>query len=154
MRHYIWKIKNLLLSIRGRKTIGVRGIVIHDNKVLLVKHSYIPQWYHVGGGVEPGETPIQAMQRELMEEVGIKCLKPPQLFNVYYNHRENRDDYIIFYIIDHIEQTPQDCLEISAFQWFSLSDLPLDISPATQRRINEYLTRGKKFIAEVSDEKW
>ncbi len=154
MRHYIWKIKNLILSILGRKTIGVRGIVIHDSKVLLVKHSYMPQWYHAGGGVEPGETPIKAMQRELMEEVGIKCLKSPKLFNVYHSGLENRDDYIVFYIIEHIEQVYQKCSEISASQWFSFSNLPPDISPATKRRIDEYLAMRDKSDVEVSDEKW
>lgn len=71
------------------KTLGVRALVIKNNRVLLIKHSYINGWYTVGGGVKRGETPLQAIQRELFEEVGIECLDKPQLFNVYYSAKEN-----------------------------------------------------------------
>jgi 8-oxo-dGTP pyrophosphatase MutT (NUDIX family) len=52
----------------------VRAVVIDDaGKVLLVRpHGYADHdWALVGGGVEQGENPVQAMQRELAEELGI-----------------------------------------------------------------------------------
>lgn len=52
----------------------VRAVVIDDaGKVLLVRpHGYDEdEWALVGGGVEQGENHIQAMQRELAEELGI-----------------------------------------------------------------------------------
>lgn len=139
MRNYLWKIKNLFLSAMGYKTVGVRTLVIKDNRVFLIKHSYMPKWYHIGGAVEKGETPVQAVQRELMEEAGIQCLDNPKLFSVYYNHRENRDDYIIFYIVQNFEQKISKSSEVSEHQWFYFSELPDDISPATKRRIEEYM---------------
>lgn len=55
------------------------GIVIRrqGNQVLflLIKDSY-GNWSFPKGGIEGGETPLQAAQREIGEEVGLTDLKP------------------------------------------------------------------------------
>ncbi|HXO72628.1 MAG TPA: NUDIX domain-containing protein, partial [Bradyrhizobium sp.] len=59
-------------------TLGVRGVVLDgENRVFLVKHSYVSGWHLPGGGVEVGETFRQALQRELMEEGRIELLAEP-----------------------------------------------------------------------------
>ncbi|OCH97601.1 hypothetical protein A8135_14000 [Legionella jamestowniensis] len=138
MWHFLWKIKNKLLSMLPIKTLGVRALVIKNNRVLLIKHSYINGWYTVGGGVKRGETPLQAIQRELFEEVGIECLDKPQLFNVYYSAKEKRDDYIVLYIVNNFTQQKASSAEILDKTWFDLDNLPSQISPATKRRLEEY----------------
>lgn len=148
MRNYLWRIKNFVSSWFVHKTVGARALVVNEGKVLLIKHSYISGWYTIGGAVEKGETPVQAIQRELWEEVGVRCLALPKLFHVYHNTREKRDDYIVFYLVDHFEKEIVSSAEILDEKWFELHDLPHDISPATQRRIEEYT--GKRSI----NEKW
>src|ERR1051325_7930157 len=74
-------------------TIGVRAIVIDpQGRVFLVKHSYVAGWPLPGGGVEPGETVAEALDRELAEEGGIVPLEPPGLHGVFFNSRVSRRD--------------------------------------------------------------
>lgn len=49
------------------------AFLIYDGKVLTMDKSRYMQF--PGGGVDPGETPIQAVKREIQEEVGCKVDK-------------------------------------------------------------------------------
>jgi 8-oxo-dGTP pyrophosphatase MutT (NUDIX family) len=59
-------------------TLGVRGLCIDEsNRIFLVKHSYVTGWQLPGGGVERGETVLDALIRELAEEGNIEPTAPP-----------------------------------------------------------------------------
>ena len=143
----LWIVKNALYSILRKTTVGVRAIVLKDGKFLLVKHTYLPHWYLVGGGVDPGEGPNNAIQRELLEEVGISCEVSPKLFSIYHSQKEGRDDYIILYTIKNFSMKPVSSPEIDEIQWVDPQELPSDISPSTKKRIEEYL--GDRVMGET-----
>lgn len=74
--------------------ITVKGIVVFENKVLLMKRvkpstDGLGYWELPGGGLEYGESPNQALIRELKEETGldIEIIKP------VYTFTKIRDDY-------------------------------------------------------------
>src|SRR5690606_24266097 len=86
------------LATRGM-TMGVRAAVFAGNReIFLVRHSYVPGWYMPGGGVEPGETLRQALDKELREEGGIVLDGRPELFGVYLNRRISRRDHVALYV--------------------------------------------------------
>lgn len=74
---------------------SVGAVCIREGKVLLARHTYgagngkliIP-----GGYVEAGETPEEAVRRELLEETGITA-EPEALVGIRFN---SRDWYAVF----------------------------------------------------------
>lgn len=74
---------------QGREPPGADAILLdRRGAVLMVLRDDKPTipcpntWALLGGYVEPGETPEQAVVREIREEIGID-LPPPQLFREY-----------------------------------------------------------------------
>lgn len=53
--------------------ITASGLVINNDKVLLVFHPYVRRWLQPGGHIDAGETPIDAAIREVYEETGLVC---------------------------------------------------------------------------------
>ncbi len=53
--------------------ITASGLVIKDDKALLIFHPYIKQWFQPGGHIDEGETPIDAAIRGVYEETGMLC---------------------------------------------------------------------------------
>lgn len=68
------------------RRLAVRGIVVHDGKLLCVKLKPYSgalggdYWCVPGGGVDPGEPIIDALHREMIEETGVE----PQIGNLLY----------------------------------------------------------------------
>ena len=61
--------------------VACAGLVFKGDQVLLV-HSSHRGWEFPGGQMEQGETPHQALMREILEEAGIKA-RPVRLVGVY-----------------------------------------------------------------------
>lgn len=131
--------RRYLLKFFDIQTVGVRALVVKDDKILLVKHTYRDGWYLPGGGVNAKETSEQAVIRETFEEVGGKISKRPKLLGVFYNPYHGWDDYVVLYKveIDSFEQIFS--REIAERGWFTISNLPNGTSAATVRRIKEYI---------------
>jgi 8-oxo-dGTP pyrophosphatase MutT (NUDIX family) len=53
--------------------ITASGLVIQGDKVLLIFHPFIKQWFQPGGHIDDGESPINSAIREVYEETGIIC---------------------------------------------------------------------------------
>lgn len=118
-------------------TVGVRLLLFHDDKLLLVQHTYQREWYLPGGGVQRGETLEEAARREAREEVGA-TLGPLRLFGVYSNFYESKSDHVIVFAGDVTTLTGQTDREIARFAWFAPDALPAGLSPGSRRRLLEW----------------
>ncbi len=130
-------------------TLGVRAVVLDEqNRVFLVKHSYVTGWHLPGGGVEVGETFHEALKRELVEEARIEPLGDPVLHGIFFNSHVSRRDHVAVYLIRHFRQDrlPEPNHEIVACGFFEPSALPSETTEGTRLRISEVL-EGKAPIA-------
>jgi ADP-ribose pyrophosphatase YjhB (NUDIX family) len=123
-------------------TLGVRAVVLDgDNRVFLVKHSYVSGWHLPGGGVEVGETFGDALRRELVEEGRIELIGEPVLHGLFFNSRVSRRDHVAVYLVRHFNQDrlPEANREIVACGFFDATALPAETTEGTRLRISEVL---------------
>ena len=130
-------------------TLGVRGVVLDGtNKVFLVRHSYISGWHLPGGGVEVGETFLEALRRELMEEGRIELTAEPDLHGLFFNGHVSRRDHVAVYIVRQFRQDrlPAPNHEIVECGFYDMGALPASTTRGTRLRIAEVLD-GQARIA-------
>jgi ADP-ribose pyrophosphatase YjhB (NUDIX family) len=134
----LWFLHRFFLLTRGM-TLGVRAACFDaQGRIFLVRHTYVPGWYLPGGGMEVGESAVQALHKELREEGNLVIKGEPQLIHVYHNRKTSKRDHVIFYRAE-VEQTAPRLpdREIAESAFFSLDALPEDVTDATLRRLRE-----------------
>ncbi len=145
------KVFKLYQKCLGITTFGTRAIILNSkNEILLVKHTYTPGWHFPGGGVDKGESPRQAIVREVQEEAGVLPLKSPEIIDCYFNIYLGVNDIVSLYLIKEFQIEPfKSNKEIAEAKWFSIENLPEDASQATKKRVAEVF-----FGQPRRDERW
>ena len=121
------------------KTLGVRVLVQDEqDRVLLVRHTYLEGWWLPGGGVDAHEATGDAAVRELQEEAGLIATASPRLISVHSNERFFPGDHVLIFRIDDYEMGERSSRhEIAAVGFFALDALPENLNPGTRDRLAE-----------------
>lgn len=124
-------------------------IVNDDNKILLLKRGkdapwMSEKWSLVGGGVEKGETPQAAVEREIFEEIGIEINKFIKTFSIQRNPESIETVFACRFDGD-TSEIELDTNENTNYGWYDLDEMKfLDTVP----NLVEYITlsfTGKKY---------
>ena len=137
-RVVVWLLHRVFMLTRGM-TLGVRAACFDaGGRIFLVRHTYVPGWYMPGGGVERGETALEALRKELREEGNLEIRGEISLFHAYYNRNASKRDHVLFYRVT-VEQTKPRApdREIAESGFFALDALPENTTAATLRRLKE-----------------
>ena len=121
--------------------VAVYALFIKDDKILLIRRCNTG-WQDgnyglPAGHLESGETVIEALLRETLEEVGIK-LKQEDVTFVHTMHRKTYVDF--FFAVTNWEGEPQN-MELNkcdGLAWFPLNALPDNMVPSVKSAIQNY----------------
>jgi ADP-ribose pyrophosphatase YjhB (NUDIX family) len=138
-KRFLVRLLHVYFAVSRGMTLGVRAACFDETgRIFLVRHTYVPGWHLPGGGVERGETAMEALFKEMREEGNLEAVSAPALFHVYFNARISRRDHVLLYRVS-VRQTaarPAD-REIAEAGFFDLDALPEGVTQATQLRIAE-----------------
>lgn len=118
----------------ARFTVTAAAIVVdNQGRVLLLKHRFRPGtgWGIPGGFIEAGEQPVEAVRRELREEVGLELVGVEVVATRAF--QKPRQIEIVFRCRPRGDAAPQS-VEIRKADWFSIDSLPEGL-PADQRQL-------------------
>lgn len=111
--------------------IDVRGAVFRDDKLLLVKERLDGGWTMPGGWADVGDTPAENVEREVVEEAGLR-VKASKVIGVYDANRtgplELFHAFKIVFLCDLISGEPSPSAETSEVAFFGSSEIPTQFS--------------------------
>jgi 8-oxo-dGTP pyrophosphatase MutT (NUDIX family) len=117
----------------------VSVFVVHEARVLLVRHKKLARWLPLGGHIEPGENPEQAAYRETREESGLEIdlignrparefpgttlLTAPTYLDVHDIEGDHRHIGMIYFARSNSAEVRLESREHEEIRWFSEAEL-------------------------------
>jgi len=111
--------------VRRPRTFGVKCIVEHDGRWLMIRNSYGPgHWTLPGGGIRRHENPADAARREVAEEVGISVPKVDPIGSYFSTRHYSRDTVYCFRAVIGSPAFEIDGREVLEATWISPDAIP------------------------------
>ena len=129
--------------------VDVRGAVVRDDRILLVRERTDGKWAMPGGWADVGEYPSAMIAREILEESGYEA-KPIRLIGVYDANRAGRPmeffhAYKVLFLCELTGGAPSTSDETSDVGFFPFNALP----PLSEHRTNPvHLTEVRRHLAD------
>lgn len=115
-------------------SLDIRGAIIRDDRILLVRERSDGRWAMPGGFADIGSSPAENIEREVLEEAGLE-VRAERLFAVRHKARhpyplDPKDFYKLFFLCKQIgDSDPTTGPETSDVGFFPQDDLP-ELSPS------------------------
>jgi mutator protein MutT len=133
------------------KQLTILFILSEDSVLLAMKKRGFGEgrWNGVGGKVEPGETPLEAIIRECQEEIEVTPLEPEKVAEITFDeqHKGVREQlHVDAFVTRKWSGTPTETEEMAP-RWFKISEIPYDSMWADDPYWLPQIFAGKKLKA-------
>ncbi|HEU0295485.1 MAG TPA: NUDIX hydrolase N-terminal domain-containing protein [Anaerolineales bacterium] len=116
---------------------GAEAVIVHEEKIMLIKRRDNGLWAVPGGLVEVGETLAGAAQRELWEETGIRG-QVTRLLGIFdsrvWQSKTKAHLYHAIFLAEATDLNPRTSSEATEVAFFGENNLP-ELSPGHQHRV-------------------
>jgi 8-oxo-dGTP diphosphatase len=128
-----------------RRAFSIAVYPRHGDRLLLIHHRRLEKWLPPGGELEPGETPLEAAARELLEETGLRGTFPrtsevdgtPLGLIGYEEHVAGSKglhlNFVFVCDVPTMDVVAND--EFTAHRWVTLEDGPWSSAPLNVRQL-------------------
>ena len=122
------------------------ALILRDNEILCcqrTEHQALPlKWEFPGGKIEAGETPSQALERELEEELGINAQVGREITQVLHTYQNGNSVNLHFYLVERYDKELQNRI-FRDVRWVQRTELTaLDFLDADKELVQQ-LAAGK-----------
>ncbi|MDX2151148.1 MAG: NUDIX hydrolase [Bryobacteraceae bacterium] len=139
----------------ARPVLGIGALIFDGDCVLLAERGREPlkgQWSLPGGALETGETLVEGVRREVLEETGlvVEPLAIAEIFERIMRDAEGRAEYhyvLVDYICRITSGEPRAGDDVSRVRWVRLADLDgYELTEGTLGVIERAYERSKKAV--------
>ncbi len=119
----------------------VAALIVRGDEILCCQRTEYQalalKWEFPGGKIEAGETPPQALHRELDEELGIKAEIGPEITRILHTYHNGNSVNLHFFLVDRYQNELQNRI-FREIRWVKRSDLPtLDFLDADKELVRQ-----------------
>lgn len=131
----------------------VAALIESDGRLLVCQRRKIDtfplKWEFPGGKIKPGESPVEALARELKEELGADATIGSELYRTRHRYAEHSDEIELYFFPATLGGAAVSNLAFEQIQWTEPAALPsFDFLPA-DRELIDLLATGALSLRRV-----
>lgn len=116
-------------------------MMVQDNEVCLIRHTYLPGWFLPGGGLKKNETIEQGARREAREETGAE-LNEITLLGIFSSFIQWKTDHTAVFLCKDFKITGVSDGEIAEVCLFPLNSIPDNTFDSHRKLLEAYRKNG------------
>ncbi|WP_051852015.1 NUDIX hydrolase [Streptomyces sp. NRRL F-5650] len=133
---------------REERLVVVAASVVEQGRLLVVSKKAAPKVFYLPGGKpDPGETPAEALARELDEELGVRPVDPQFLADIEAVAALERVPMRMTVFTAGISNLPQPAAELADMRWISGDEPDVQLAPAVKDDVLPLLKRSGLLAA-------